>query len=82
MVKPWKLTQHRQTVMPTLFRSIPRVYHWLRLKIYQYEVTYGIYMLSTTEKIIFSKLNALLSTVCTFEPLLSAHWNQILCWPL
>lgn len=27
---------------------------WIRLKIYQYEVTFAIYMLTPTEKIIFS----------------------------
>lgn len=27
---------------------------WIRLKIYQYEVTFAIYMLTPTEKFIFS----------------------------
>jgi hypothetical protein len=29
---------------------------WVRLKIYQYEVTFAIYMLTPTEKFIFSTL--------------------------
>lgn len=34
-----------------LFNSVIR---WIRLKIYQYEVTFAVYMLTPTEKFIFS----------------------------
>lgn len=30
------------------------VMRWIRLKIYQYEVTFAVYMLTPTEKFIFS----------------------------
>ncbi|KAJ5717651.1 hypothetical protein N7488_003297 [Penicillium malachiteum] len=35
---------------------------WIRLKIYQYEVTFAIYMLTPTEKLVF---NSLLLTLIT-----------------
>jgi len=37
----------------TLFIFSP-IIRWIRLKIYQYEVTFAIYMLTPTEKLIFS----------------------------
>ena len=33
---------------------LTRLLHFLRLKRYQYEVTFSLYMLTPTEKIIFS----------------------------
>jgi len=39
---------------------------WIRLKIYQYEVTFAIYMLTPTEKFIFSTY---LPTSKELEPL-------------
>ncbi|EED19312.1 conserved hypothetical protein [Talaromyces stipitatus ATCC 10500] len=38
---------------PSVFTSLLR---WLRLKIYQYEVTFALYMLTPTEKFIFNSL--------------------------
>lgn len=35
---------------------------WIRLKIYQYEVTFAVYMLTPTEKFIFSTLQPLPQT--------------------
>ncbi|KAJ5887646.1 hypothetical protein N7495_007687 [Penicillium taxi] len=42
------------------------VVRWLRLKIYQYEVTFAIYMLTPTEKFIFNSIIlALLTMIAT-----------------
>lgn len=35
---------------------------WIRVKIYQYEVTFAVYMLTPTEKFIFSMLSSRLLT--------------------
>lgn len=45
----------------TLFIFSP-IIRWIRLKIYQYEVTFAIYMLTPTEKLIF---NSILLTLIT-----------------
>lgn len=44
---------------PSVFTSFLR---WLRLKNYQYEVTFALYMLTPTEKFIFSTFTSLLSS--------------------
>lgn len=38
----------------TLFWILNSFMRWVRLKIYQYEVTFAVYMLTPTEKFIFS----------------------------
>ena len=44
-------------VIMTFFLWIPASFaRWIRLKIYQYEVTFAVYMLTPTEKFIFSML--------------------------
>lgn len=40
--------------MELIFWMISSLVRWVRLKIYQYEVTFAIYMLTPTEKFIFS----------------------------
>ncbi|OJJ43814.1 hypothetical protein ASPZODRAFT_31105, partial [Penicilliopsis zonata CBS 506.65] len=45
-----------------LFWIISSLNRWIRLKIYQYEVTFAVYMLTPTEKFIF---NFLLLTLIT-----------------
>jgi hypothetical protein len=45
--------------MPSLIRFTTALVRWFRLKIYQYEVTFAIYMLTPTEKFIFSMLFSL-----------------------
>ncbi|GAD91514.1 hypothetical protein NFIA_050560 [Paecilomyces variotii No. 5] len=48
--------------MEFIFWMISSLIRWVRLKIYQYEVTFAIYMLTPTEKFIF---NSLLLTLIT-----------------
>lgn len=40
--------------MTVLLWALSSFVRWVRLKIYQYEVTFAIYMLTPTEKFIFS----------------------------
>jgi hypothetical protein len=40
--------------MTIILYFLTALVRWIRLKIYQYEVTFAIYMLTPTEKIIFS----------------------------
>ncbi|GKZ23822.1 hypothetical protein AbraIFM66951_004856 [Aspergillus brasiliensis] len=40
----------------TLFWILNSFMRWVRLKIYQYEVTFAVYMLTPTEKFIFNSL--------------------------
>jgi hypothetical protein len=42
--------------MEIIIWAIATVIRWVRLKIYQYEVTFAIYMLTPIEKLIFSTL--------------------------
>jgi len=42
--------------MEVILWAISSVFRWMRLKIYQYEVTFAIYMLTPIEKLIFSAL--------------------------
>lgn len=51
--------------MDTLFWALSNFVRWVRLKIYQYEVTFAIYMLTPTEKFIFSMLCLSLINRCT-----------------
>ncbi|KAJ5107744.1 hypothetical protein N7478_005455 [Penicillium angulare] len=46
----------------SLLWILSSIVRWVRLKIYQYEVTFAIYMLTSTEKFIF---NTLLLTLIT-----------------
>ncbi|CAL5868607.1 uncharacterized protein PFLUO_LOCUS2834 [Penicillium psychrofluorescens] len=48
--------------MTIILYFLTALVRWIRLKIYQYEVTFAIYMLTPTEKIIF---NSLLLTLVT-----------------
>lgn len=41
--------------MDSVFWALEVAVRWVRLKIYQYEVTFAVYMLTPTEKFIFSK---------------------------
>ncbi|KKK25732.1 hypothetical protein ARAM_002205 [Aspergillus rambellii] len=46
---------------------------WVRLKIYQYEVTFAVYMLTPTEKFIFNSLlltllSMILTGICVYLP--------------
>jgi hypothetical protein len=43
--------------MDIIIWAIATVIRWVRLKIYQYEVTFAIYMLTPIEKLIFSTLH-------------------------
>lgn len=40
--------------MESLLWALSSIVRWIRLKIYQYEVTFALYMLTPTEKFIFS----------------------------
>lgn len=40
--------------MESLLWVLSSIVRWIRLKIYQYEVTFALYMLTPTEKFIFS----------------------------
>lgn len=40
--------------MTSLLLIATKLVRWIRLKIYQYEVTFAVYMLTPTEKFIFS----------------------------
>jgi prepilin signal peptidase PulO-like enzyme (type II secretory pathway) len=40
--------------MDVILWAISSVFRWMRLKIYQYEVTFALYMLTPIEKLIFS----------------------------
>lgn len=40
--------------MTFLLWLVTNLVRWVRLKIYQYEVTFAVYMLTPTEKFIFS----------------------------
>lgn len=42
------------SIMNFLLWVTTAVIRWIRLKIYQYEVTFAVYMLTPTEKFIFS----------------------------
>ncbi|KAJ9301329.1 hypothetical protein DTO271G3_1464 [Paecilomyces variotii] len=42
--------------MELIFWMMSSLIRWVRLKIYQYEVTFAIYMLTPTEKFIFNSL--------------------------
>lgn len=44
--------RHRPRTFSTTLSSL---FHWLQVKKYQYEVTFSLYMLTPTEKFIFSK---------------------------
>lgn len=44
------------SIMNFLLWVTTAVIRWIRLKIYQYEVTFAVYMLTPTEKFIFSML--------------------------
>lgn len=46
--------------MEVLLWALSSLVRWVRLKIYQYEVTFAIYMLTPTEKFIFSRLSLVL----------------------
>lgn len=50
--------------MEVLFWALSNFVRWVRLKIYQYEVTFAIYMLTPTEKFIFSMLSLSLLHCC------------------
>lgn len=41
-------------VMSLVIWIVSSLIRWIRLKIYQYEVTFAVYMLTPTEKFIFS----------------------------
>ncbi|KAL4898590.1 hypothetical protein BDV59DRAFT_197484 [Aspergillus ambiguus] len=42
--------------MTSLLCLLTNLVRWVRLKIYQYEVTFAVYMLTPTEKFIFNSL--------------------------
>lgn len=42
--------------MDVIIWAISSVFRWMRLKVYQYEVTFALYMLTPIEKFIFSML--------------------------
>lgn len=42
--------------MDVIFWAVASVFRWMRLKVYQYEVTFALYMLTPIEKLIFSTL--------------------------
>jgi hypothetical protein len=44
------------SIMAPLLWITTALVRWFRLKVYQYEVTFAIYMLTPTEKFIFSML--------------------------
>ena len=45
-------TEQRPSRSPTMLSSLIR---WLQIKKYQYEVTFSLYMLTSTEKVVFSR---------------------------
>ncbi|CEJ59499.1 hypothetical protein PMG11_08123 [Penicillium brasilianum] len=49
--------------MALLLWILTSLVRWVRLKIYQYEVTFAIYMLTPTEKFIFNSLLLTLTTM-------------------
>lgn len=46
----------RYHAQPTSVSPISAVLRWLRLKKYQYEVTFSLYMLTSTEKLVFNTI--------------------------
>lgn len=42
--------------MDFIIWAVSSLFRWMRLKIYQYEVTFSLYMLTPIEKFIFSTL--------------------------
>lgn len=42
--------------MDFIIWAVSSLFRWMRLKIYQYEVTFSLYMLTPIEKLIFSTL--------------------------
>lgn len=48
--------------MDVIIWAISSVFRWMRLKVYQYEVTFALYMLTPIEKLIFSTLRLAQST--------------------
>ncbi|KAJ6092242.1 hypothetical protein N7467_004211 [Penicillium canescens] len=51
--------------MEIIIWAIATLIRWVRLKIYQYEVTFAIYMLTPIEKLIFNTLLLTLITMIT-----------------
>ncbi|KAL4918065.1 hypothetical protein BDW62DRAFT_182277 [Aspergillus aurantiobrunneus] len=57
----------------TVFWIAAAFVRWVRLKIYQYEVTFAVYMLTPTEKFIFNSilltlLSMILTGICFYLP--------------
>jgi Protein of unknown function (DUF3317). len=42
--------------MDFIIWAVSSLFRWMRLKVYQYEVTFSLYMLTPIEKLIFSTL--------------------------
>lgn len=42
--------------MDFIIWAVASLFRWMRLKVYQYEVTFSLYMLTPIEKLIFSTL--------------------------
>lgn len=51
-VKAPRATEQQSSRSPTMLSSLIR---WLQIKKYQYEVTFSLYMLTSTEKVVFSR---------------------------
>lgn len=55
--------------MDFIIWAVSSLFRWMRLKVYQYEVTFSLYMLTPIEKLIFSTLRlfpvqSTLGTLC------------------
>ncbi|KAJ5326389.1 hypothetical protein MYU51_010191 [Penicillium brevicompactum] len=51
--------------MDVIIWAISSVFRWMRLKVYQYEVTFALYMLTPIEKFIFNTFLLTLVTMIT-----------------
>lgn len=53
--------------MDFIIWAVSSLFRWMRLKVYQYEVTFSLYMLTPIEKLIFStfRLSVVQNTLST-----------------
>lgn len=57
--KDWSILQFSEypaRMVDFIIWAVASLFRWMRLKIYQYEVTFSLYMLTPIEKLIFSML--------------------------
>ena len=74
-------TEYQSPYKPTpTSTQLDKFVRWLRLKIYRIEITYGVYVYTPVEKVVFWTLFCLLFSAISTIGLLYTHRSLLFCW--